>query len=210
MYDSELIIAILDDHPMVLDGIQDLIKSNISNAIAIGFPNIALFNDFIKVKKIDLLLVDMFLSDGRGIDVCREVKEKFPKVRVLGMSSALERSAIIDLLHHGGAGFILKNTEATAILEAIEKVMRGEIVLSPEANTLLNRSVDNCNSLPSLTRREMELLRYLAQGKTKAEIAITMGLNSSTIDTYYKYLSQKFNVRDTAELLSVISRESLL
>ncbi|RKE56317.1 response regulator [Sphingobacterium detergens] len=210
MYDRELIIAILDDHPMVLDGIQEIIRRNIANATVIGFPSIMQFNDFIRVKPVDLLLVDMFLSDGRGIDVCKEVKEKFPTVRVLGMSSALERSTIVELLQQGGSGFILKNTEASAILEAIEKVMRGEIVLSPEADNLLNRSVDNPSPLPTLTRRERELLRYLVQGKTIAEIADILFLSNSTIDTYCKYLLQKFKVSNTTELLTLVSRESIL
>lgn len=210
MYDRELVIAILDDHPMVLDGIQEIIRRNIANATVIGFPSIMLFNDFIRVKPVDLLLVDMFLSDGRGIDVCKEVKEKFPSVRVLGMSSALERSTIIELLQQGGSGFILKNTEATEILEAIEKVLRGEIVLSPDADSLLNRSVDNPSPLPTLTRRERELLRYLVQGKTIAEIADILLLSNSTIDTYCKYLLQKFKVSNTPELLTLVSRESIL
>lgn len=210
MYDRELVIAILDDHPMVLDGIQEIIRRNIANATVIGFPSIMLFNDFIRVKLVDLLLVDMFLSDGRGIDVCKEVKEKFPSVRVLGMSSALERSTIIELLQQGGSGFILKNTEATEILEAIEKVLRGEIVLSPDADSLLNRSVDNPSPLPTLTRRERELLRYLVQGKTIAEIADILLLSNSTIDTYCKYLLQKFKVSNTPELLTLVSRESIL
>ncbi|GAA4176990.1 MULTISPECIES: response regulator [Sphingobacterium] len=210
MYDRELVIVILDDHPMVLDGIQEIIRRNIANATVIGFQSIILFNDFIRLKPVDLLLVDMFLSDGRGIDVCKEVKEKFPSVRVLGMSSALERSMIIELLQQGGSGFILKNTEATEILEAIEKVLRGEIVLSPEAESLLNRSVDNQSPLPTLTRRERELLRYLVQGKTIAEIADILLLSNSTIDTYCKYLLQKFKVCNTPELLTLVSRESIL
>ncbi|MEI2273498.1 response regulator transcription factor [Sphingobacterium sp. ML3W] len=210
MYDREFVIAILDDHPMVLDGIQEIIRRNITNATVIGFPSIMLFNDFIRAKPVDLLLVDMFLSDGRGIDVCKEVKEKFPVVRVLGMSSALERSTIVELLQQGGSGFILKNTEATEILEAIEKVMRGEIVLSPEADNLLNRSLDNPSPLPTLTRRERELLRYLVQGKKIAEIADLLLLSNSTIDTYCKYLLQKFNVSNTTDLLTLVSRENIL
>jgi len=210
MYDREFVIAILDDHPMVLDGIQEIIRRNITNATVIGFPSIMLFNDFIRAKPVDLLLVDMFLSDGRGIDVCKEVKEKFPVVRVLGMSSALERSTIVELLQQGGSGFILKNTEATEILEAIEKVMRGEIVLSPEADNLLNRSLDNPSPLPTLTRRERELLRYLVQGKKITEIADLLLLSNSTIDTYYKYLLQKFNVSNTTDLLTLVSRENIL
>ncbi|MGE8291336.1 MAG: response regulator [Sphingobacterium sp.] len=210
MYDRELVIAILDDHPMVLDGIQEIIRRNIANATVIGFQSIMQFNDFIRVKPVDLLLVDMFLSDGRGIDVCKEVKEKFPTVRVLGMSSALERSTIVELLQQGGSGFILKNTEASAILEAIEKVMCGEIILSPEADNLLNKSVDNPSPLPTLTRRERELLRYLVQGKTITEIADILLLSKSTIDTYCKYLLQKFNVSNTPELLTLVSRENIL
>jgi len=210
MYDREFVIAILDDHPMVLDGIQEIIRRNITNATVIGFPSIMLFNDFIRAKPVDLLLVDMFLSDGRGIDVCKEVKEKFPVVRVLGMSSALERSTIVELLQQGGSGFILKNTEATEILEAIEKVMRGEIVLSPEADNLLNRSLDNPSPLPTLTRREQELLRYLVQGKKITEIADLLLLSNSTIDTYCKYLLQKFNVSNTTDLLTLVSRENIL
>jgi len=210
MYDRELVIAILDDHPMVLDGIQEIIRRNIANATVIGFQSIMQFNDFIRVKPVDLLLVDMFLSDGRGIDVCKEVKEKFPTVRVLGMSSALERSTIVELLQQGGSGFILKNTEASAILEAIEKVMCGEIILSPEADNLLNKSVDNPSPLPTLTRRERELLRYLVQGKTITEIADILLLSNSTIDTYFKYLLQKFKVSNTTELLTLVSRESIL
>ncbi|MFD1771032.1 response regulator [Sphingobacterium suaedae] len=204
------VIAILDDHPMVLEGLQQIIKGNLAGVSVHGFPTVALLNDFMARESIDLLLVDIFLSDCRGIDVCREVKTKFPGVFVLGMSSTLEKSTIVDLLQQGASGFILKNAGATEVLDAIQKVMKGEIVLSPEANSLLLRSIANPQQFPALTRRERELLNYLSKGKTTAEISDILHLSKFTIDTYRKNLLQKFQVRNTVELLAMLSRENLL
>jgi DNA-binding NarL/FixJ family response regulator len=210
MYKKHISIAVLDDHPMVLQGIEQIVVGNLSDARVSSFSTIATFETFMVSHSIDLLLVDMFLPDGSGLEVCKNIKENYPDVQVLGMSSSLEKSTIVELLQLGGSGFILKNTPATEVLEAIKKVMQGEIVLSPEANTLLLRSITNPTQLPALTRREKELLKYLAQGKTTAEIAEHLFLSRFTIDTYRKNLLQKFNVRNTIELLALVTKENLL
>ncbi len=211
MFENKKILAVVDDHPIVIEGIKHLLKEDTQFASVLSFTSAGSFLLFMQEHTPDVVLLDMMLPDGYGVELCKEIKTRHPQACILGMSNLAERGVILSLLQNGASGYILKSCAAAEILSSIEQAMRGEIVLSAEIKELIIHSlVKNTRSLPPVTKREKQLLQLLAAGKTTAMIADELYLSRFTIDTYRKNLLQKFGVKNTAELLTLLMQEKLL
>ncbi len=159
----------------------------------------------------DLVLLDVTLPDMSGVDCCKQIKEICPDTIVLGLSNHAERSIILQLLANGAAGYMLKSAPADELLNCIQEAQYGEMVFSSEAKKILTRPGGKLlKQLPSVTKREKQILQLLAAGKTTTVIASELHLSPFTIDTYRKNLLQKFEVKNTTELLMLLVKERLL
>lgn len=210
MSENKKVLAIVDDHPIVIEGIKHLLQTDPQYTV-LSFVNAASFLAFIKENSVDIVLLDITLPDGNGVDLCKQIKTLMPEACVLGMSNLAERSTVLNLLQNGATGYMLKSAPAEEILNSITLAQRGETVLSPEIKELIiDALVKGTKPLPTLTKREKQLLQLLAEGKTTAMIADELYLSRYTVDTYRKNLLQKFDVKNTAELLMLMVQEKLL
>jgi len=210
MSENKKVLAIVDDHPIVIEGIKHLLQTDPQYTV-LSFVNAASFLAFIKENSVDIVLLDITLPDGNGVDLCKQIKTLMPGACVLGMSNLAERSTVLNLLQNGATGYMLKSAPAEEILNSITLAQRGETVLSPEIKELIiDALVKGTKPLPTLTKREKQLLQLLAEGKTTAMIADELYLSRYTVDTYRKNLLQKFEVKNTAELLMLMVQEKLL
>lgn len=210
MSENKKVLAIVDDHPIVIEGIKHLLQTDPQYTV-LSFINAGSFLLFIKENNVDIVLLDITLPDGNGVDLCKQIKMLMPGACVLGMSNLAERSTVLNLLQNGAAGYMLKSAPAEEILNSITLAQRGETVLSPEIKELIiDALVKGKKPLPTLTKREKQLLQLLAEGKTTAMIADELYLSRYTVDTYRKNLLQKFEVKNTAELLMLMVQEKLL
>jgi len=210
MSENKKVLAIVDDHPIVIEGIKHLLQTDPQYSV-ISFVTAASFLSFIQENSVDIVLLDITLPDGNGVDLCKQVKMLMPEACVLGMSNLAERSTVLNMLQNGAAGYILKSAPAEEILNNITLAQRDITVLSPEIKDLMiDALVKGAKTLPSLTKREKQLLQLLAAGKTTAMIADELYLSRYTVDTYRKNLLQKFEVKNTAELLMLMVQEKLL
>jgi DNA-binding NarL/FixJ family response regulator len=211
MSEHNKVLAVVDDHPIVIEGIKHLFKEDPKYGAVLSFVTAASFLAYIKDNHVDIVLLDMMLPDGNGVELCKEIKLQMPGACILGMSNLAERSTVLKLLQNGASGYLLKSAPATEILNSLELAQQGEIVLSPEVKELLTNSpIKSDKALPSLTKREKQLLTLLAAGKTTAMIADELQLSRFTVDTYRKNLLQKFEVKNTSELLMLLVQEKLL
>lgn len=210
MSENKKVLAIVDDHPIVIEGIKHLLKTDPQYTV-LSFVNAGSFLSFIQENRVDIVLLDITLPDGNGVDLCKQVKMLMPGVCILGLSNLAERSTVLNLLQNGAAGYILKSAPAEEILNSITSALHGETVLSPEIKELIiDALIKGARPLPALTKREKQLLQLLAAGKTTAMIADELYLSRYTVDTYRKNLLQKFEVKNTAELLMLMVQEKLL
>jgi len=157
----------------------------------------------------DVILMDISLPDKNGIDLCKEVKEKYPSVFILGLSTFSQESFISKMKDNGASGYVLKNATKEELLEAIETVMKGRLFLSMDAAQSLRSAADK-PGMPVITRREKEVLELIAAGCTNAEIAERLFVSVSTIDTHRKNLLEKFNVRNTASLVRLATQQQII
>lgn len=201
-------VFIVDDHYMVIEGIRSLLQHE-KNIDWIGHAsNAASCMAFLNQQLPDVILMDINLPDKSGIDLCKEVREKYPSVFIVGLSTFNQQSFIQKMLHNGASGYVLKNATQEELLEAIETVAKGKTYLSDEAATSLRKN--NSSETPVLTRREKEVLELIAEGLTNSEIAAKLFISVTTVDTHRKNLLAKFDARNIAALIKTAMQLQLI
>jgi DNA-binding NarL/FixJ family response regulator len=152
--------------------------------------------------------MDISMPDMNGMDLCRIVKDKYPSVMILGLSTFNEQSYIRKMIDQGASGYILKNAGKQELLDAIHSVAKGKIFLSDEVAFALNAKASS--NIPVITRREKEILGLIADGSTNAEIAAKLFISAFTVETHRKNLLTKFEVKNTASLIRKAAASGLI
>lgn len=195
-------LFIVDDHYMVIEGIHSLLQNETSIEWMGHATNAASCLAFLQMQTPDVILMDINLPDKSGIDLCKEVKEKYPAIAVLGLSTFNQQSFIEKMIASGASGYVLKNATQEELMEGIETVIQGKQFLSFDAALAL-RKTDSQNNMPVITRREKEVLELIADGMTNNEIAQQLFISSTTVDTHRKNLLAKFESKNIASLIKV-------
>jgi DNA-binding NarL/FixJ family response regulator len=192
-------LFIVDDHYMVIEGIRSLLQNEHDIEWTGHAMNAESCMAFLQRQQPDVILMDISLPDKSGIDLCREVKMKYSKIRILGLSTFNQRSYVEKMLENGASGYLLKNAGKEELLQGITSAMARKVYLSHEAAIAL-RSPGKDDS-PQLTRREKEVLELIAAGMTNQMIADSLYISCTTVDTHRKNLLQKFDVNNVAALI---------
>ncbi len=201
-------VFIVDDHYMVVEGIRSLLQNEKNIEWAGHASNAASCLAFLQKQLPDVILIDINLPDKSGIDLCKEVNEKYPSVFIIGLSTFNQQSFIEKMMGNGASGYVLKNATQEELMEAIQTVMKGKTFLSEEASQSLRKNADA--DRPVITRREKEILKLIAEGLTNIEIAQKIFISSSTVDTHRKNLLAKLNARNTAALVKIAFQYELI
>lgn len=192
-------IFITDDHYMVVEGIRSLLQHQNDIEWMGHAMNAVSCLAFLQKQQIDVLFLDINLPDKSGIDLCKEIKEKYPAIHIIGLSSFNQLSFIEKMMNNGASGYVLKNATQEELIEAIERVMEGQLFLSNEVASIIKKGTDS--KIPVITRREKEVLGLIADGLTNSEIAEKLFISTTTVDTHRKSLLTKFDVKNTATLI---------
>lgn len=195
-------VFIVDDHPMVVEGIKGLLQGE-ENYPVVGSANFALEAlEMFRQALPDVVLLDINLPDLNGIELCERIKKEFPSTKVLGISTFKERSYITRLMEKGASGYVLKNVDKEELIEAIRQVAGGRMYFSMEAATAITTQKSS-SQVPILTSREKEILVLISEGLTNKEIADQLYISPLTVDSHRKNLLAKFTVRNTAALVKL-------
>lgn len=201
-------VFIADDHYMVIEGIRSMLTLE-TNIEWMGHAmTAASCMAFLLNQQPDILLLDINLPDKSGIDLCKEIKEKYPDINILGLSSFNQHSYIQKMMLNGASGYLLKNATQEEILNAFESVISGKKFMSSEAALTMRENLDA--QIPVITRREKEVLKLIAEGMTNKEMAEKLFISTTTIDTHRNSLLSKFNVKNTANLIRLAGQFDFL
>ncbi|MGZ8523737.1 MAG: response regulator [Chitinophagaceae bacterium] len=200
-------VFIVDDHYMVIEGIRSLLQNEKDIEWMGHAMNASSCLAFLKKQQPDVILMDINLPDKSGIDLCKEVKDKYPSVFIVGLSTFNQQSFIQKMMDNGASGYVLKNATQEELTDAIGTVIKGKLYLSEEASLTL-RKEDATAIL--LTRREKEVLELIANGMTNAEIAKKLFISVTTVDTHRKNLLAKLEAKNTASLVRIATQKQLI
>lgn len=196
-------VFIVDDHYMVIEGIRSLLQNEKKIEWMGHAMNAESCLAFLKQQQPDVILMDINLPDKSGIDLCKEVKEKYPAVFIIGLSTFNQQSFIHKMMQNGASGYVLKNASERELTEAIETVMKGKTYFSEEAARVLRK--EEATGIV-ITRREKEVLALIADGLTNNEIAKKLFISVTTVDTHRKNLLVKLHAKNVASLISIAIR----
>lgn len=200
-------VFIVDDHYMVIEGIRSLLQNEKDIECTGHATTAASCLAFLKKSQPDVILMDINLPDMSGIDLCRQVKDLYPGIMVLGLSTFNQQPIIRNMMENGASGYVLKNATREELLEAIDTVLTGKRFLSMEAALSLR---EKSEAMPPISRREKEVLQLIAGGLTNAEIAEKLFISIPTVNTHRKSLLEKFEAKNTAILISKAIKNGLI
>lgn len=191
-------VIIVDDHPLVLNGFEFILKNTSTIVLRGSFNNAKDAFDFLSTEAVDVILMDINMPDMNGIEATEIIKKQCPDTKIIAISNHNEGSIALRMLKAGAMGYLLKNVSTDELIEGIQAVIRGEQVLSKEMNFILT---DKKDPIPSVSQREREVLRLMAQGHTTAKIGEQMFISPLTVESHRRNLLQKFGVVNSASLI---------
>lgn len=204
-------VFIVDDHPVVIEGIHSILKNETDIAWVGQAMNASSCMGFFVNNTADVVLLDINLPDTDGVTLCGILKEKYPNLFILGLSTFNQGVYIKKIMENGASGYILKNSSREELIKAIHVVYEGGIHFSGEAgDALVAYQKTEKHSLPVLTSREKEILALIAEGYTNPQIAEKIFLSPFTVDSHRKNLLAKLDVKNTAALIRLAVEQKLI
>ncbi|MCO5230373.1 MAG: response regulator transcription factor [Chitinophagales bacterium] len=214
-------LFVVDDHPIFIDGIVGLLK-DIPEFEIIGTANNGQeFLDKIKNAQPDIVLMDINMPIMDGIEATHELKNRYPKVKVIALTMFNDIRFIKEMLEIGAKGYVLKNINKDELTKAIHTVSEGKPFLdsavqekvisdisSPEKDDFDDKEADAM--VQNITSRELEILQLIALGMTSQDISQKLFISKNTVETHRKNLLAKFNVKNTASLLKFAYKKGLV
>jgi DNA-binding NarL/FixJ family response regulator len=200
-------VAIIDDHKVLVGGLNKLIDdSNIARVIGIGYSAKDCRNLLARGLP-DVLLLDIELPDGNGVDLCAELTKSYPELKILALTGYGEYPVVRRMLESGAKGYILKNAMAEEMYEGIEAVAAGETFLCHEVDVMLKQKRSDALWL---SPNEQRLLKLIVEGYTNPEIADKLCLGIKTVKSYRQNLLVKLGAKNTAVLVGMAIEKKLV
>lgn len=195
---EQISVVIVDDHPMVAEGIQSILESyddiDVRATLTTGGEAVA----YLKANDVDVVLMDLNMPNIGGLTATEMVLESKPDMRILILTMHDSPEYISTALSHGARGYVLKDVPTEEIKTAIDTVMRGERYLCTGARGSLEPVEDGDRE--TLTSREQTVLLQLAQGKSNKEVALALNISVRTVETHRKNIKRKLGISSTAGL----------
>lgn len=202
-------VALSDSHKLVTQSLEALLsQSGDIEVVGHAFTNAQCEALLGQHRTIDVLLLDVEMSDGSSLDHLHSWKSSYPALRILVLSAQADPLVIRHALSCGADGYVLKTCGKEALLEGLQTVIQHETYLCPEVNAILQSSPQV--NAASLTPREQEVLRLIVEGYSIKMIADQLCLGFETVHSYYKYIKHKLGVHNTAALVRVALRQKLV
>jgi len=198
-------VQIVDDHKMLLEGLCRIINESEVARVNQLYYSLQDCRKGLCLNLPDVLLLDIHLPDGNGVDFCAEAKALYPGLKILMLSSLHETSVVKRSLHNGALGYILKNATSEEVIAGIEAVNRGETYICKNIN-LTEKETKN-NEVVWLTAREKEVLQLIADGYADPQIAEKIFLSPFTVKDIRKGLLLKFAAKNSVQLVQMAKKQ---
>ncbi len=211
-FDQRITIMLVDDHAMIREGYRSLLKKQAKlEVIAEAADGVTAYLQYKKFQP-DLVIMDLSLAGQGGLETIVRIKQRNRSAKILVFSMHQMPIFALQALRAGALGYVTKNSTPSVLIEAIYHVYAGRRILSPDmAQALaLEKSGHECIALESLTTREFEILRMLAESHSKEEIAQTLNISPKTVSNSHYIIKGKLNVSSDIELIHLAIRMNVI
>ena len=198
-------VCVADNFPVVHFGVKSYFKDHLDISIVANIGNFSMLNEILQTKQIDVLLLDLQLEGLTSIFEVKSLLKEFPKTKVIIYSNLTEQIYAPNAIKAGASGFMHKTAKLSDVADAIIKVHEGKIIMDESIKkslALIAKQNKTERLYRKLSNREVEVLRYLSDGKKNHEIAEILSLNEKTISTYKLRLLTKLNVTNLVDLVN--------
>jgi two-component system response regulator DevR len=196
-------VFLVDDHEVVRRGLKALLEGEDDIEVCGEAPSAGMAMAGILAEKPDVALLDVRLPDGNGVEVCREVRSQEPSIHCLMLTSFSDDEALFNAIMAGAAGYLLKETKAQDLIDAVRRVAAGESLLDPAVTgrvlERLRKGDQEDERLASLTDQERRILELLAEGLTNRQIAERIHLAEKTVKNYVSNILAKLGMSRRTE-----------
>jgi two-component system invasion response regulator UvrY len=210
---AKIRIFIADDHPIVRQGLRRIVEEDPGMAIAGEAGDAATVLAALQSTAADLVLLDVSMPGGPFLETLKELRTRYPTVRVLALSVHPEDQWAVRALRAGASGYLTKDHSPDQLLEAIRRVYRGGKYVSPTLAERLAEQLDGGGERAPhelLSDREFEVMRRLGNGLTITQIASELALSAKTVSTYRARILEKMAVETNADLVRYAARHGLI
>jgi DNA-binding NarL/FixJ family response regulator len=204
-------VFIVDDHPLVREGLANLINQQIELSVCGEAEDSAGAIGEIESTHPDVALIDISLKNESGLELVKTLQNRFPEVALIVLSMHEEALYAERALHAGARGYVMKRETTKNVLTAIRRVVEGDIyvgdrVVNAMAKRMSSRKTAAAEPVERLSDRELEIFRLLGQGRTPSQIAEDLSLSLKTVQAYCARAKEKFGVTSLTELLRAAIR----
>lgn len=211
MPETQTRVMLVDDHEVVREGMRTLVGRHKEMLVVGEAATMAEAIETAARTSPDVIIMDVRLPDGSGVEACRAIREARPETKVIMLTSYADDEALFASIVAGAAGYLLKQTRGQAVIDAITAVAQGRSLLDPEVTgKVLERvrrgSADEDPAFASLTDQERKVLEQLAIGKTNREIGQVMFLAEKTVKNYVSRILDKLGLSRRAEAAAYMAK----
>ncbi len=195
-------VIIVDDHPLMRKGIQQLLSIEARFEIIAEATNGIEAVSFAKKLQPDLILLDFNMHGISGLETLKALRQNGCCAKVIILTVSDNRQDVIAMINQGADGYLLKDSEPESLLENIIKVLAGQLVVSEKLNSYLNEldQEDNIrDKLSNLTKREVQILQEVAKGYSNKEISENLHISEGTVKVHVKSLLKKMQIKSRVE-----------
>jgi two-component system response regulator DevR len=205
-------ILLVDDHEVVRVGVRALIERQ---------PEMEVVGEARTVREAirqtshllpDVVVLDIRLPGGNGLDACRQIKTNHPEIRIIILTSFPDDEMLLDAIACGADGYVLKQIGSDDLVQALERVGRGESLLDPSLTSQLfaqvrrARQEERAHAFAGLSSKEMQILAHVAEGETNREIGSALGLSEKTVRNYLSVILDKLDLTSRAQAAAYAAR----
>lgn len=208
-------LLIVDDHKVVRLGLMTMFSRHRRVQIVGDVGTMAKALEEARRLKPDVVLMDVRLPDGSGIDACRDIRTVCPDTKILILTSFADEETLLATVLAGAAGFLLKQADEDGVIHAVETVASGQSIMDPAVTNALFQRMRSCSGLEhnsvsgALSPQEERVMTLVVEGKTNREIGLDMGLSEKTVKNYLSNIFQKMQVSRRSQAAVLFERHRM-